>query len=620
MTFWNGSEWVPESRPYPVPKRPRRMRDWLATLVMVAALALYAIPFVGIDASGPTLTLSPSKGAPGTKVTAIGDGFRPRESVELTWDGDTGGMPKVSTNGRGGFRASFKVPAVASGKHTSGAGQAANATAAVASAISATATFEVSPVAAPTPTAPPTPAPTVDPTPKPTPTPTPRATATPTPKPTAAPTSTPKATSGPTPAPTVTPDPTAAPTSAPTPTPAPIVTPAPTPMPTTTPTATPVSSGQYLFGTLLTDATRSSNEVAAGVEVVHLELGWNNYEPTEGAFNTTYINQMRQRLATMRAAGLKVVLGAGLQYPPGWDFAYPNSRYVNQYGATSSELNLTFNATLQAKAARYLARIDADFDLDSFWAVRVGAGGNIETLYPSPTADGAHGNAYWAYDPAAQASSPFPGWQPGQTSYQGRSFTTADVQSWYDWYVGALVDGVDWQLATYRSLGFSGFLQVLLPGQGTRPLDYAKGISTYLDGSADGNRTMSRGAAWDRVLGGIADKRNVVAYVSSMADGSGWNDVCQSGDSGVAPTSSAIGLWSAARYISYLADRHGLAKNGENPGPNDTNSYGTTMLDRAAAQMRACGFQGLMWAHDINLYSSTSGISLADYSRVISAN
>jgi hypothetical protein len=105
-----------------------------------------------------------------------------------------------------------------------------------------------------------------------------------------------------------------------------------------------------------------------------------------------------------------------------------------------------------------------------------------------------------------------------------------------------------------------------------------------------------------------------------MADGSGWNDVCQSGDSGVALTSSSIGLWSAARWVSYLADRYGLAKNGENPGASDTNSYGTAMLDSAAAQMRACGFQGLMWAHDINLYSSTSGISLADYSRVISAN
>ncbi len=76
-----------------------------------------------------------------------------------------------------------------------------------------------------------------------------------------------------------------------------------------TASAAAVPSGQYLFGTLVTDANRSTAEAAAGVKVVQLELSWKNYEPTEGAFNTTYVNQMRQRLATMRAAGLKVVLG-----------------------------------------------------------------------------------------------------------------------------------------------------------------------------------------------------------------------------------------------------------------------------------------------------------------------
>nr|MBA3234490.1 beta-galactosidase [Chloroflexota bacterium] len=385
-------------------------------------------------------------------------------------------------------------------------------------------------------------------------------------------------------------------------------------------TTNPAGSGSYLFGTLLTNASRSGTEAAAGVSVVHLELSWSNYESSDGVFNSTYAAQMRQRLATMRAAGLKVVLGAGLQYPPAWAYSYPNSRYVNQYGGTSRELNLTFNATLRAKATRYLRQIQADLGLNNFWAVRVGAGGAIETVYPAHNADQLRSNAYWAYDPAAQAGSPFPGWKPGQTTYQGRVFTSADVRTWYDWYVGALVDGVDWQLGAYRDLGFTGFLQVLLPGQGTRPLDYAKGIATYLDGSADGNRTMSRGAAWDRVLARIANKRNVVAYVSSMADGSGWNDVCQSSDAAVALTAPAIGLWSAARWTSYLADRYGLAKNGENPGFRDTTTYGLAMLDHATAQMKACGFQGLMWAHDDNLYSGTSGISLADYAQVIRAN
>src|SRR6187200_231748 len=123
MTFWDGSHWVPEATPSPKRHQRLRARDWVATLVMVLAVGLYAIPFEGTHAAGPSLTLSPTKGAPGTKVTVVGDGFRPKDVVELTWDGDPSGMPKVSTNGRGGFRATFKVPKVTPGEHTSGAGQ-----------------------------------------------------------------------------------------------------------------------------------------------------------------------------------------------------------------------------------------------------------------------------------------------------------------------------------------------------------------------------------------------------------------------------------------------------------------------------------------------------------------
>jgi hypothetical protein len=75
--------------------------------------------------------------------------------------------------------------------------------------------------------------------------------------------------------------------------------------------------------------------------------------------------------------------------------------------------------------------------------------------------------------------------------------------------------------------------------------------------------------------------------------------------------------WSATRWISSLADRYGMAKMGENPGRSDTNAYGKTMLQAAAQQVSACRFQGLMWAHDSNLYEAVSGLSLTDYAAVI---
>ena len=71
MSFWNGSEWTSETAaptPPPIPKRVSRARDWIATLVMVAAIGIYALPFVATSAfpapAGPDLTLSPTSGAP----------------------------------------------------------------------------------------------------------------------------------------------------------------------------------------------------------------------------------------------------------------------------------------------------------------------------------------------------------------------------------------------------------------------------------------------------------------------------------------------------------------------------------------------------------------------------
>jgi hypothetical protein len=111
-------------------------------------------------------------------------------------------------------------------------------------------------------------------------------------------------------------------------------TPAPTPMSTPTPTA----GSSLLFGTLLTDPSKATQEYAANVRVVELEIGWDLYEPQDGVFNTNYSNQVKQKLQAFQAAGMKVVLGVGLQYPPSWVFNYPNSRYVNQFGTHSGEI------------------------------------------------------------------------------------------------------------------------------------------------------------------------------------------------------------------------------------------------------------------------------------------
>ena len=236
MSFWNGTEWVSAAPVGPRHVEHRRLRDWAATLAMVAVVALYALPFAQTFAGGPSLVLSPSLGAPGTKVTVTGQGFPGKAVIQLTWDGATAGMPTVSATGRGAFKVTFNVPKSTLGEHQTSAvsapssGLRNNAPVAAGTTTGsnlASAAFDVTTV---TSTSTPTPAPTATATQAPTPAP---ATAAPTQAPTQAPTTAP--TKAPTPAPATT-APTTAPTQAPALAPA---TAAPTVAPTTTPTQAP---------------------------------------------------------------------------------------------------------------------------------------------------------------------------------------------------------------------------------------------------------------------------------------------------------------------------------------------------------------------------------------------
>jgi hypothetical protein len=197
---------------------------------MAVSLGIYGLPMAATSAvTGPTLTISPASGAAGAKVTATGNGFSAKAVIALTWDTVATGLPAVSTNGKGGFRVSLKVPMAPKAAH-------ASVLTASSSASSASAGFDVTAAASPTPTPAPiaTPAPAAVPTPAPTAVPTPA----PTPAPTAVPT--PAPTAVPTPAPTATPP-------LPTSTPAPAAT-APLPTPSPLPTGTPPPAGFDVFG------------------------------------------------------------------------------------------------------------------------------------------------------------------------------------------------------------------------------------------------------------------------------------------------------------------------------------------------------------------------------------
>jgi hypothetical protein len=233
----------------------------IATALSIVAIGLVLAVFVpSTDASrsaaeartlpGATITVSPGSGLAGAQITVTGANF-PHALVQLSWDGDSSGLPQVQSNGRGSFRVVVAVPQGSAGTHLLGAQASPDGKRASSQLVVATATFTIlaqPPTAtggpAPTSSAAPSQSPvvpTATPTVVPSPTsPTsPTATATPTRSPSATPaptsTSAPTPTARPTASPTLVPTPTASPVPAPTP--SPTATPAPTVVPTPTPTS-----------------------------------------------------------------------------------------------------------------------------------------------------------------------------------------------------------------------------------------------------------------------------------------------------------------------------------------------------------------------------------------------
>jgi len=217
--FWDGQRWIPEApapgRRTPAPIKPRRLRDWIATIPLVLLLPALLAPMLPAQAGRavpssdvPTLRIRGSV-APGASVKLTGAGFTPVAQAAIIWDASQT-LGDVKTNQRGTFTTNATIPAKATaGKHV-----IAVAYEPAAVGDPPVATLEVAlgdPTPAPDPTAP-APNPTTAPPPVPTQPPDPTS------SPTAAPTTAP----APTPAPTATPDPTAPPPTSTRPFPAPV--------------------------------------------------------------------------------------------------------------------------------------------------------------------------------------------------------------------------------------------------------------------------------------------------------------------------------------------------------------------------------------------------------------
>jgi len=98
----------------------------LAGLVMLPATAagqttnLTPTPtMTTTTATTPALALSTSSGLAGSNITANGSGFKPAETVDVTFNGQSIGKPTVNDGGT--FSLSFTVPNVPPGQYVVGA-------------------------------------------------------------------------------------------------------------------------------------------------------------------------------------------------------------------------------------------------------------------------------------------------------------------------------------------------------------------------------------------------------------------------------------------------------------------------------------------------------------------
>jgi hypothetical protein len=360
--------------------------------------------------------------------------------------------------------------------------------------------------------------------------------------------------------------------------------------------AYPAPFTKRLFGVLQPAPQYQAADWQAGIRARTLELGWDYYEPQDGAWDPGYIAGRKAEYQAMLNDGFVVVLDLGLQYPPEW--ARTIQPWVDQYGNVyANQVNAVWSSAVRQKIERYIKRVFQDFGT-GFLGVRLGSGSFVETLYP----DNRPGFefSYWAFDPDAMASNPVPNWRPGQAS------PNDEAQTFFNWYLQHLIDTVNWQQDVVRQ-SFPGYIIQLMPGQGLRPTQWATLIAHNLTPYGQNIYAAERGAVWDKIIDGMHDHNHVIISCSSLGDSSAT-------DVHVDETSSDATKWSSAHWVAYNADRYGMLKWAENTGHNDVENMRVVIQ-----QLNDFGYQALFWAFDADLHSGQY-TTIDQYASIIAEN
>jgi Beta-galactosidase len=317
-----------------------------------------------------------------------------------------------------------------------------------------------------------------------------------------------------------------------------------------------------------------------GARLVLLELAWSKAEPARGRFDSAYFAEARRQLSDWRGQGFQVALNYGLHEAPAWLLDRPNARFVDQHGdpwTAGDQANLVWATEYRGVAERYTAKVFAELGT-GFSVVRVGGGPLGELGYPGVRrADGSMDNRYWAFDGAAARTNPVPGWKPCDPGTEGQP------QRFLDWYLDALTDFQNWQVATVRA-HYPGTIAVLYPSWGTRPGDRVAAVAGNLCGRSRVERggEVQRGYAHDLQIAALTD-----------------------------PGAAVWGTWTentaTTARLAELADRHGRPKMGENSG-RDT----AAQLASAVHAARVYRLSAFLWVRAEQAYCRCNGWATID--------
>ena len=381
--------------------------------------------------------------------------------------------------------------------------------------------------------------------------------------------------------------------------------------------ATPDKSPTPLFGVLNAQEQDLPADTNAGLRLAMVNIGWNLWEPNQGGFSASYMQQQVAKVKSYQRDGWTVAVDVGLQFPPAWALTLPAGDLTSQTGSLSGTADFEFSEPERLAASAYITSVVGA--LPNIRYYRIGLSQYGELLYPAAPAD-----QWWSFNTTAQGtalglppgvtSTPLPGWIPGTPTWNGKDVTPAMVTTWYNWYLGALINAHDWEITSFREAGYSGYLQYVTPGTGAIPYFYNARLANDLAAEAyDPFNTLNTGAVWWRVFAALPHK-NAVVDISSVDDGSGSpaNNGCTPSDSAVRYRTSPnlIINWSDTRWLTYLAQSNNMPVMGENAGDTSATSLPTVMNLTGS-----CHLIALQWAFDSDLSSPSSYITLSQYAQ-----